>query len=330
MFLSTLLRTGALLAALLPAAAAAAPEAVGRITILDGGDVSVLRGTQRFAATEGLPLHADDIVGSGDTARLARLELSDGTTLDLGPATELLLRPTAPLGGRAELLYLARGWLKVGAGEAPGGLAAPGLERAEIAGNAVLRVTPQAVLVFAESGAVLVDGRARLRDGDAWVQRTGSAGLLQRRPPKDLMQGLPRAFVDTLPHRLARFEKAPVEPGPGTEAAYAEVAHWLNAEAPLRSTFVRRFAARARDREFRAGLVAELRAHPEWDRTLFPEKYRPKPVVVVRRPPPPEPAASSPAAEPAAVMPVAVNLHGQLRWPGAPRPDAAAPTKESP
>lgn len=327
MFLSTLMRTAVALAALLPGVVAAAP--IGLVTIVDG-EVAVLRETRRYAATEGLRLLGDDIVRTGDQTRLVRLELADGTTLDLGPATELLLRPTANLGGRASLLYLARGWIKVGAGagaaEGAGGIAAPPLDAARVTGTAVLHIAGQTALVFAEAGGVEIDARTRLRDGDAWVRRAGAAGAVLKRPPADLMQALPRAFVDSLPRRSARFENRNVEPGPSEDVRYAEVAHWLNAEAPLRAAFVPRYAARARDREFRAGLVAELRAHPEWDRTLFPEKYRPKPVVLARRP---APAASSPAAEPAEPQPVAVNFRGPMPWPSAPRPAETNPMAET-
>lgn len=331
MVLSTLLRTTALLAALLPGVVAA--TTIGLVTIVDG-EVAVLRDAQRFAAAEGLRLRADDIVRTGSQTKLVRLELGDGTTLDLGPATELMLRPTARLGGRASLLYLARGWVKVGtgagsvagAGEGAGSIAAPQLDVPRVAGTAVLHVAPQAALVFAETGTVDLDDRVRLRDGDAWVRRAGAAGSQLKRPPADLLQALPRAFVDSLPRRSARFEGRNVDPGPAEDVRYAEVAHWLNAEAPLRAAFVPRFAARARDREFRAGLVAELRAHPEWDRTLFPEKYRPKPVLAARRP---APAASSPATEPETVLPVAVNLQAPTTWPGAQRTADTTPTAET-
>jgi len=40
---------------------------------------------------------------------------------------------------------------------------------------------------------------------------------------------------------------------------------------------VTRWRALAKRPDVRAGLVADMAAHPEWDRTLFPEKYRPKP-----------------------------------------------------
>ncbi len=275
MRLRTLLHATATLVALLPALAGAAP--LGLVTIVDGSALALLRGSQRLAAGEGVALQADDIVRSGTGTRLARLELGDGTTLDLGPDTELLLRPQALPGPRAALLYLLRGWLKVGAAEAAG-IATPQGDLARVAGHAVVRVTARSMLVFAEAGRVELE-RDTLREGDAWVRRDGGTGSVQERPPADLLEGLPRGFVDPLPRRSARFAASPAAPGPAGEPAYAELAAWLNGEPVLRAAFVPRFAARARDPAFRRALVAELRAHPEWDRTLFPEKYRPRPVV---------------------------------------------------
>lgn len=301
MQLRRLLHAAATLVALLPALAGAAP--LGLVTIVDGGGLALVRGSQRLAAGEGVALQADDIVRSGAGTRLARLELADGTTLDLGPETELLLRPQALPGPRAALLYLLRGWLKVGAAEATG-IATPQGDLARVAGHAVVRVAGRSMLVFAEAGRVELE-RDTLRDGDAWVRRDGATGSVHKRPPADLLEGLPRGFTDPLPRRSARFAASPATPGPAEEPAYAELAAWLNGEPPLRAAFVPRFAARARDPAFRRALVAELRSHPEWDRTLFPEKYRPRPalaavsvstvaVAVARRA---EPAASQPAAD---------------------------------
>ena len=45
----------------------------------------------------------------------------------------------------------------------------------------------------------------------------------------------------------------------------------------------RRWKAQARNPEFRKGLVVQIAAHPEWDRTLFPEKYLPKPASSAAR-----------------------------------------------
>lgn len=273
----------------LPAWCAAA--SIGIVTIAEG-EASVVREAQRFAVAEGLRVRDEDIVRTGPDARLVRLELADGSALDLGPDTELMLQPRAAgrFGERAATLYLMRGWLKVASGAgALTGIASAAADLHTLAGTAVLRVAPEAVLVFVESGQARVSEpdaatpEMALAEGDAFVRRGRTAPTSARRPPADLLQGLPRAFADSLPRRTARWQARPVEPGAGTPVSYAEVARWIDGEPALRALAVPRFATRAGDRAFRAALVAGVRSHPEWSRTLFPERYRPKPTVVVQR-----------------------------------------------
>lgn len=289
-----------------PAWSLAAP--VGIVTIAEG-EVSVVRDDQRLAVSEGMRVRDDDIVRTGADTRLVRIELGDGTAIDLGPSTELMLQPRAGgrLGERASLLYLARGWLKVSTGkDGATGLASPLVDVLQVSGSAVLRVTPEVAMLFAETGQARVaeagrDSATALADGDALVRRAREAASPARRPPPELLQGLPRGFVDSLPRRAARFQAAPAEPVALQPVTYAEVAAWIDGEPALRSLAVQRFASRARDSAFRASLMAGLRSHPEWDRTLFPEKYRPKPVVVVQR-----------------TEPQTVSLHGVMAWPASP------------
>lgn len=307
----------ALLAAM---AVAARATPIGTVTIVDG-DAAIVREAQRFAAVEGLRLRDDDIVRTGSGTALLRIELPDGTALDLGPATELMLQPRAGgrLGERAALLYLARGWLKVSAGAGgAAGLASPLADVRRIEGTAVLRVSPQAALLFVEAGQARVaeagPGAERpaelaLAAGDAFVRRAGETASAARRPPADLLAGLPRAFADSLPRRAPRFVATPAAPGPAQPVAFADVAAWIDGEPVLRGHAAQRFASRAGDREFRAALLAGLRSHPEWDRTLFPEKYRPKPVVVVQR-----------------ADTQVLSLRGVMAWPTA----ASADTMETP
>lgn len=304
----------ALLIALALLPAHAAETTLGVVTIKEG-DLVVLRETREFAATEGLRLRADDIVRSRETTRLARIELDDGTVLDLGPATELLLQPRAfaTASERGLSLYLLQGWLKLGTAPSKNAsnvmLAMPQLGLARIGGSVVVRATPQASLVFVETGRTDVFERAEgqradphsLKDGDAFAARAAQPGARLRRPPADLIDGLPRAFADSLPRRAALWQGRVVEAGAGSEPAYASVAPWINAEALLRPSFVQRFAPLARERGFRASLVTELRAHPEWTRVLFPEKPKAKPVLVAavrRSPATPEATAPAPTAEP--------------------------------
>jgi hypothetical protein len=347
MSLPVLLRPAAALLALVPAWAAAA--SIGLFTIVDG-EVALLRDTQRLDAAEGVHLHADDIVRTGVQTRLVRVELGDGTVLDLGPDTELLLpRAGTALQERGPTAYLARGWLKLTntGGATNAGVASGTLDLRRVAGTALLRLGPDVQAGFVESGAAeLVDrGDARnprtqpLREGDAFARHGNEPARVVRHMPAELLQGLPRAFVDSLPRRTARFAGTAVEPHGAGDVSYADVAYWLNGDASLRPQFVARFTPLARQRDFRAKLVADMRNHPEWDKVLFPEKYRPKPVVVAARRPTPAPAAASAAAAAVAAAakpaeaplhsPVAVNLQGLMTWPGAPRQPNSASTLET-
>ncbi len=294
-----------------------AEGSLGVVSIKEG-ELVVLRESREFPAAEGLRLRADDIVRSRDGTRLARIELDDGTLLDLGPATELLLQPRALSGGaeRGLMLYLLRGRLKLGTAPGQGAsgmrLALPQLGLAQLAGSVVVRATPLATLVFMETGRADVFERAQgqpasrhtLTDGDAFVARATLPGELLRRAPGDLIDGLPRAFVDSLPRRAALWRGRVTEPAVGSEPSYASVAPWVNSEALLRPLFVQRFAALARDPRFRAGLLGELRAHPEWKRVLFPAKAQPKPVVLAAAR---SPATPAPAPNPAAALAASTN-----------------------
>ncbi len=329
--------------AALPARSTDAP--IGMFTIVEG-DLVVLRDTRGFAAAEGLRLRSEDIVRSGAGTRLARIELADGTVLDLGPQTELLLQPRvlASAPGRSASLYLLRGWLKVStpsdAGSAGFAFASPRVDVARLAGSVVVHALPQASLVFVEGGRGDViergDGKAgathALKDGDAFASRAALPGALLRRPPPDLIEGLPRGFADSLPRRARQWQASVVEAGAGTELSYADVSPWIHAEAVLRPPFVQRFGPLARDRRFRASLVAELRAHPEWDRLLFPEKYRPKPpAAVAGRSPLPPGAETLPPAWLEAVEPGLSRAPlAQLRGPVAERAQPQAAKTETP
>ena len=108
--------------------------------------------------------------------------------------------------------------------------------------------------------------------------RTGEQpAVTAGRPPAQFIGAMPRHFQDNLPVLLDRFKDKKADPKHEREATYGEVEAWLKTGPPLRKTFVKRFQARARDAEFRKGLVDNLREHPEWDPVLYPEKYLPKP-----------------------------------------------------
>ena len=269
------IRIAAAVLAVLPLLSLAAN--IGVLTIADG-EVSVLRDTRRFGAAEGVRLRADDIVRTAADTRLARVELDDGTAIDLGPATQLMLQPHAAA-DRSATLYLLTGWAKlstVAKPATPVRVAAARLDATPVAGIAVLHVGKDVAWLFAEAGPAVAMPRGdalaapalQLREGDSYVQRGAEPGGVSRRVPADLLAQLPRAFADSLPRRAARFAAVVVEPTGLDDVRYDEAAAWLNGEAALRAGFVPRFTPLAKQARFRSGLVAELSLHQEWRRCI--------------------------------------------------------------
>jgi hypothetical protein len=313
-----------------------AATAAGVLTIVDG-DATVIREATKFPATEGLRLQSDDIVHLADDGRFVRIEFAGGAVLDLGPKTQVLVRAddAGPVVAAQPRIVALQGWLKLTAAKSAAAptltLGSPRLIVSDVTGVTLLRLGPNGSFAFAESGTVKLterrDGRQQppraLKEGQSFLQRAGEPAGVSERPAPELVQAMPRAFADTLPLRTARFERVIVSPKPAGEIAYDDVRDWLHADASLSVDFVARWKALARQGAFRQALVANLAAHPQWDRVLFPEKYLPKPppkpavaarpterpamrqaeldpqaTLVIRRasPPPPEPAASENAA----------------------------------
>jgi hypothetical protein len=193
-------------------------------------------------------------------------------------------------GNPADEFFLLRGPLKV---EAP----------KSSTGAGVLVVTAQFSLQVADANAVVLAsadesaifmerGETRIRDegkqgaapdpvplkGNAfYVRKTDQKGTVEPRPPQTFVAALPKAFLDRLPARLAQFKDVDVPPQKGADFTYADVEAWLKGPQAARKVLVPRWRPKARDPAFRSGLMANLKDHPEWDRILLPERYRPKP-----------------------------------------------------
>ena len=274
-----------MLAALPGMAAAAAPALTATATIVEGEAVLV-RDATAFGLVEGVRLRSDDIVHTDPKGRFVRLELNDGTTVDLAPGARLMIG--ARLGRRTVPLYLLDGAVKLtlpNTRRVGVVLSSPRIELTDVAKGVVLLVSDTQTAVFAESGAATLveraDGEAQgaqtLRSGQ-FYQRSGDAkAQVSNRPTGPFIQQLPKAFLDTLPRRMDLFKGRDVPPRTLDEPGYDLLQPWIDAEAALRPGFVKRWRTLARNPDFRAGLVAGIANHPEWDRTLFPEKYRPKP-----------------------------------------------------
>ncbi len=279
-----------LLSMLWLAAGARAADALAVLTIVEG-EVGLLRDGTRFVAAEGVKLAAADIVETTPQTRLARIEFADGVIADLGPGTRALLSPrlAGGKGRKPTRLYMLQGWLKLTTpatlpSAAPVTLA-PAIEIAETSGQLVFAALPDSTMAFSEAGTAVLQDRAgkaatstlRLKAGEFLAQAgAGQPAVVKPRPTSAFIQSVPRPFLDPLPARAAQFKARDIAPRRLDDMRYADAAAWLGAEPLLRSFFVTQWRALARRAEFRAGLVDNMRAHPEWDRVVFPEKYLPK------------------------------------------------------
>lgn len=287
--------------------AAASAQGLGTVTILEG-QALVYRGTGRVHAAEGVRLLAGDIIETAP-ATFAQLEMMDRSVVQLGPATRVLLNATTVRQKTDRSFYLLEGWLKLmtskrDSAAGPGfDLRAPAFEVPAGAAVAVLHSTPDELRLFVESGEVRIAERqkgspavASLRAGDFYQRKPPARAAVASGVPAAFVEAIPRAFRDTLPLRGERFRERAVVPRDATAFAYADVEHWLKAEPAVRRPLMQRWRSKAGESAFRSELVANLKAHPEWDPILFPEKYLPKDPV----PPRPPLAAGARAASAAA------------------------------
>lgn len=283
-------------------AALAEPQAV--IGILQGPAVLVRQST-RFALVEGAALGEGDIVETGKGAFM-QIEFSDGTLAGIGEESRLILwprltglKPAAP-----PRFYQMGGWSKLRLPAKPDSsfaLLTPQFELDGNAGAAVVRVMPKGWSVFAESGS----GRVLQRDGAAGVLGLGKGEFATQREngdkptvtsqlPAEFVQALPRNFRESLPARGERFAKRDIQLQPLGLVSYDDVSAWLHTEPGIRLALSKQWRGRAADKSFRAAAAANLPAHKEWERVLFPERFLPKkPVPRPMLPASPASAAST-------------------------------------
>lgn len=274
-----------LLATVLAACAglAAAASRPPLVTMQDG-DATLLRDGARFALAEGVRLQAGDLIATGAQSRLLRLEYPGGPGFALGPDTRVMLLPKLGADGTRAGVYLLSGWVKLAT---PAGV--PGAIRSAVAdadttgGTLIFSVQGGVVQAFAESGPSQVQPRAAdqgeqaLKSGDMVALQAGAKPVPAKGASGAFVQAMPRSFRDTLPARAAAFP-ADVPARRLGEMAYADAQPWIDAEAPLRQVFAKRWRRLAADPQFRGALVAGLKSHPEWTPVLFPPGPAPQPV----------------------------------------------------
>lgn len=275
-----------------PARAGAAAEKPGLVALagIAEGPIRLIRQSSRITLVEGLALQAEDIVETAAGA-FVQIELPNGVLLGLGEHSRLMLRPRMPrdASGAAPQAYLLGGWLKI---SMPGGRSASTLYRLPdvdvwaAAATVVLRLDAPATAetaVFVENGSVKLSPRQSGSAGAVTVQAGQYASTheatrwsLAPRPPADFISRVPRVFLDTLPVMAERYAGQKIVAKPQAEVSYADVAPWLRAESALRLPLLERWRGRIADRTFRAGIVADLALHPEWERVVYPERFCPR------------------------------------------------------
>lgn len=267
-----------------------AAQAFGTVTILEG-DALVLRGPGRVHAIEGLRLVAADIVEMGDKG-FAQIELGDKTRLLLGPNARVLVNASAPKQKPELTAYALGGWFKlIGTSREPQSNT-PALEfrsprfalpttRADI----VVRMTAEQIDVFAESGAAQLLERAapaaaqpiEIKPGQHYFRKGNEKASVRAGAQPALVAEMPRAFRDSLPARIVQFAGKDIVAKTAPDFTYEDVADWLKGDPNVRRPLVARWRHKSREPAFRNALIANMAAHMEWDRIVFPEKYLPKP-----------------------------------------------------
>ena len=253
------------------------------MTIVDGESV-LIDGARGTLAIEGQKVGDETLVRTGPKTTLLRVEWPDGSAADFGPDTEAMLNPAGfgLRGGRTPSVYLMRGWLKLSAmGSGPSaGLLAPRVDVQPFKGALVVMVAGDETWLFAEGGSAPLIERGlkpasnlTLKNGEVYVRMGAAKGAVAPRPTPAQMKRVPRGFRDSLPLRSAALKDKSVNPKAAPAPSYADLRDWLQAEAPLRRNVTRRYAERARDPAFRAGLAENLARHPEWEPVLFPERF---------------------------------------------------------
>ena len=259
-------------------------NAAGLLTILDG-DAMLVQGTQAQAAAEGVQVADQALLRTGATTKLLRLEWDDGSVVDLGPDTQVMLSPTAfgLRNKRPPSIYLLKGWAKQSskaAGAPAAGLVTPRLDVQPFQGVLVAFVGADESWAFVEAGSAQIqerDGAGQkltLKNGEVYQRPANGKGSVAPRPTPAQTQRVPRGFRDTLPLRAAAFKDRKVEAKPLPGPSVADLHDWFAAELPLRKEFPRRFAPRVQESSFRGELIRQFGDHPEWVPVLYPERLQ--------------------------------------------------------
>lgn len=255
---------------------AAAADPVAIVTLLEG-PAELVRGVTRYALAEGVRLQSGDIIEVKDKG-LAQIEYTDGGTLSMGAGTRMLAISMPRGKSAAGDYYVMQGTMKIVGVNKSARLrfSTPIFKLQPAKGVSVMIVRGNEGSVFIESGSAQLAAAPdtlNLKGGEFFTRKAGQKGAVTPRPSRAFIGAMPKAFLDPLPSRIARYKDRPVQPRRVDDVSYAEVEAWLKAPPEIRRLLFARFQPRASDPAFRSGLIANLKFHPEWDTILHPEKY---------------------------------------------------------
>jgi hypothetical protein len=251
----------------------------GIVTVVDGS-VHLLRGATWYKVVEGGRVLDGDVIEGSDRAQ-AQIEFTSGNNANIvGPVSLYVISAAARQGKQPADLYMPQGWVKLAA-KSP----APPLKLRSPLGTveaanavAVVRVAANSFEIFVESGSARLSETSRSGADAAPREVRGGdfAGRTAERPlavgggaPQPFVIAMPRHFMDTLPSRADKYRAARVELAVDHPITFAEAEPWLN--GPYRRVFIKRLQPRLSDPAFRAAVMANAQAYPEWSSAQTPE-----------------------------------------------------------
>lgn len=219
----------------------AAGAAASTVTIAEGKN-AILSGAAAYVPAAGVRLNPCDIVRTGPQG-LVQVESEDGSQIVLGPDTTLVF--DLPIGGYSVIgpHFLIAGWVKITVPKRekapPYRIDTSHFDLSTDAGVAVLRAAADGAEFYVEQGNAAAQvgssTRVAVATGRTYSHKSGQGrGTLSERAKPTFVDGMPRAFRDTLPSLLAQM-KAGVQARPASDFSASDAREWLKAAPELRA-----------------------------------------------------------------------------------------------
>jgi hypothetical protein len=263
-------------------AAAGASAAEPTLNLADQ-PVRLIRATALYKAGNGTAVQKNDLLETG--AAGVQVEAGAGAIVALGPHTRVALQGLAVDGKGTLDIVLLQGWVKVLAkGAAHALVTTPNAQVTLATGSTILHSDGGKDALFAEEGAqqaAKLDERGRPGVAAKLASEQFAATAADKpqwqvgRPPHDFVGAMPPGFGDALEQGRPVPRAGKIAPVKEREAAFADVAEWLQAPPALRRGLVARFKARLADPDFRKAAEAALGKNPEWQPLLHPSAAAP-------------------------------------------------------